>query len=230
MLRLEGVRLRRGAWTLAADLSVERGAAVAVMGPSGSGKSSLLAAIGGFLEHEGAILWDGARVDGRPPGRRPVATLFQEENLFPHLDARRNVALGIRPDLRLTPADWAAVDAALDAAGLSGLGARLPGDLSGGQAARVALARVAVQDRPLLLLDEAFSGLGPALKAEMLERTARLASEGGRTLLMVTHEPEDARAIGSETILVADGRVAPPVPTEPLLNDPPDALRRYLEG
>ncbi|MGR3542257.1 MAG: thiamine ABC transporter ATP-binding protein [Hasllibacter sp.] len=228
MLRLEGVRIRRGSFTLHAEMEVPKGAAVAVMGPSGAGKSTLLAAIGGFAEHSGTIRWDGARIDTLPPGRRPVATLFQEENLFPHLTARRNVGLGLRPDLRLSRAQWDAVDGALAAAGLDGLGGRLPGDLSGGQAARVALARIAVQDRPILLLDEAFSGLGPALKAEMLGRTARLAAEGGRTLLMVTHDPEDARAACPGTILVAGGEAHAPVPTGPLLDDPPEALRGYL--
>ena len=220
--------VRRGDWVLRADLSVAQGASVAVMGPSGAGKSTLLAAIGGFEDADGAILWTGARIDALPPARRPCATLFQDGNLFPHLSARRNVALGVRPDLRLSAADWRRVDGALAEAGLEGFGDRLPGDLSGGQAARVALARVAVQDRPILLLDEAFGGLGPALKREMLERTAALARAGGRTLLMVTHDPDDAAAICPETILVADGRAHPPAPTAALLADPPPALAAYL--
>ncbi|PRY93390.1 thiamine transport system ATP-binding protein [Hasllibacter halocynthiae] len=228
MLRLEGVRVEREGWFLRADLAVPKGAAVAVMGPSGAGKSTLLSVIGGFEEHAGHVLWEEAPIDGLPPGRRPVATLFQDGNLFPHLSARRNVALGVRPDGRLGARDRARVDAALEDAGLGRFGDRLPGDLSGGQMARVALARIAVQDRPILLLDEAFSGLGPALKAEMLDRTVRLAAEGGRTLLMVTHEPEDARRICPETILVAEGIAHRPVGTEALLSDPPEALRAYL--
>ena len=203
------------------------GALVAVMGPSGAGKSTLLSAIGGFEEAAGAICWDGARIDGLPPARRPCATLFQDGNLFPHLSARRNTALGIRPSGRLTPDEWGRVDAALGDAGLAGFGDRLPGDLSGGQAARVALARVAVQDRPLLLLDEAFGGLGPALGREMLERTVALARAGGRTLLTITHDPDEA-AICPETIVVADGVAHPPAPTAALLADPPPALAAYL--
>ena len=220
--------VRRGDWVLRADLSVPAGALVAVMGPSGSGKSTLLSAIGGFEDASGTILWNGTRIDGLPPARRPCATLFQDGNLFPHLSARRNVGLGVRPNLRLSAAEWARVDAALAHSGLVGFENRLPGDLSGGQAARVALARVTVQDRPLLLLDEAFGGLGPALKREMLERTAALARDGGRTLLMVTHDPDDAAAICARTILVADGVAHPPAPTAALLADPPPALGAYL--
>ena len=220
--------MRRGGWALWADLSVAPGALVAVIGPSGAGKSTLLSAIGGFEDVSGAILWNGARIDALSPARRPCATLFQDGNLFPHLSGRRNVALGLRPNLRLSDAEWARVDAALADAGLEDFAGRLPGDLSGGQAARVALARVAVQDRPLLLLDEAFGGLGPALKREMLERTAALAKADGRTLLMITHDPDDAAAICPETILVADGLVHPPAPTGALLADPPPALAAYL--
>ena len=225
MLEVRGT-IRRGAFALRADLAVAEGAHVAVMGPSGSGKSALLDAVAGFAQVEGEVRWRGARIDGLPPGRRPCAVLFQDGNLFPHLSARRNVGLGLRPDLRLSGDEWARVDAALAATGLAGLEDRRAAALSGGQQARVALARVAVQDAPVLLLDEPFGGLGPALAREMLERTAALA--GGRTMLVVTHDPEEARAACPETILVADGLAHPPAPTEDLLRDPPPALAAYL--
>ena len=228
MLALEGVVVRAGGFALAADLKVARGARVAVMGPSGAGKSTLLSGIGGFAETEGAILWDGARIDGLPPGRRPVAALFQEGNLFPHLTAARNVALGIRPDGRLDAPGRARVADALARVGLEGLADRRPGALSGGQRARVALARVSVQSKPLILLDEAFSALGPALRAEMLDLTAGIAAGAGATVLMVTHLPEDALRVCPETIVVADRRARAPVPTAAMLDDPPAALAGYL--
>ena len=228
MLALEGVTVRAGAFALAADLTVARGASVAVMGPSGAGKSTLLAGIAGFAETTGAIRWDGARIDGLPPGRRPAATLFQEGNLFPHLTAARNVALGIRPDGRLGSADRERVAAALARVGLEGLEDRRPDALSGGQRARVALARVSVQSRPLILLDEAFSALGPALRTEMLDLTAGIAGAAGATVLMVTHLPEDARRVCPETILVMDGQAHAPVSTAAMLDDPPEALAGYL--
>lgn len=228
MLALDGVTVRAGAFALGADLTVPAGARVAVMGPSGAGKSTLLAGIGGFAQTTGAIRWEGTRIDALPPGRRPVATLFQEGNLFPHLTAARNVALGIRPDGRLSPEGRARVAEALARVGLSGFEDRRPAALSGGQRARVALARVAVQSRPLILLDEAFAALGPALREEMLDRTAGIAEAAGATMLMVTHLPEDARRVCPLTILVMDGRAHPPEPTDAILDDPPPALGDYL--
>ncbi len=226
MLALD-LTIERGGFRLAADLSVPKGARVAVMGPSGAGKSTLLEAVAGFVPSEGRLEWDGAPMGG-PPGRRPVAMLFQEDNLFPHLTVARNAGLGIRPDLRLSRSDWSRVERALERVGLGGLGGRRPAQLSGGQRGRVALARVLLMRRPLLLLDEPFAALGPALKAEMLALVAEVCSEIGATLLMVTHDPHDARALAGQVIVVSDGAASPPRPTAPLLADPPPALRRYL--
>ena len=117
---------------------------------------------------------------------------------------------------------------AIERVGLGGLDARKPAQLSGGQQVRVALARVLVQRQPLVLLDEPFAALGPALKAEMLDLVRDLMDETGATLLMVSHDPADARRIAPRTVLVADGRASPPRDTETLLSDPPEPLRRYL--
>jgi thiamine transport system ATP-binding protein len=229
MLRLDRLELQVGGFRLSADLEVPRGASVAVMGPSGGGKSTLLAAIAGFLEPAwGLILWEGRDLGPLPPGQRPVSVLFQDNNLFPHLTALQNVALGIRPSLHPRPEEQARAEAALTRVGLGGLGDRRPAQLSGGQQGRAALARLLVQDRPVVLMDEPFAALGPALKAEMLELTREVLGGRGATLLMVTHDPEDARAIAESVIVVAEGRAAPPVPTEALLADPPPALRAYL--
>ena len=217
----------RGGFRLSADLAVPKGARVAVMGPSGAGKSTLLEAVAGFVPCEGRLEWGGAPLGG-PPGERPLAMLFQEDNLFPHLTVARNAGLGVRPDLRLTRPDRARVEAALERVGLGGYGARRPAQLSGGQRGRAALARVLLMRRPLLLLDEPFAALGPALKAEMLALVAEVSGEIGATVLMVTHDPDDARALADHVIVVSDGRAEPPRPTAPLLADPPPALRRYL--
>lgn len=226
MLRIEA-RISRGAFVLDASLAVPRGARVAVMGPSGGGKSTLLEAVAGFLPIEGAMSWEGAPLDGSP-GARPVAMLFQEDNLFPHLDLARNAGLGIRPDGRLSGPERARVEAALARVGLEGLGGRRPSQISGGQRGRAALARVLLMRRPVLLLDEPFAALGPALKASMLALVAEVLDEWGGTLLMATHDPGDARAIAGEVIVVAEGRASPPRATRVLLADPPPALRRYL--
>jgi thiamine transport system ATP-binding protein len=229
MLTLEGVVVALEDWRFEADLSVPEGAAVAVVGPSGSGKSTLLAAVAGFVPvSEGRILWQGRDITDLPPAERPLTLLFQEHNLFPHLTVAQNVGLGLRPGLRLDVGERAAVEAALGDVGLAGFGARRPASLSGGERQRVALARALLRGRPLLMLDEPFAALGPALRREMLDLVAGLRERTGATLMIVTHEPRDARRIASHTIFVDAGRAAPPVPTEALFADPPPALREYL--
>ena len=229
MLELDAIRIRLGAFTLDADMAVAPGGIVAVMGASGSGKSTLLSAIAGFVAPEaGRIRVDGRPLDGLAPGDRLVSILFQDQNLFPHLDLAANVGLGLRPDLRLSRAQVAARDAALDRVGLAGLGRRLPRDVSGGQRSRAALARALLRARPWLLLDEPFAALGPALRREMLDLLRDTVRDGAMTALMVTHDPADARAVADRTAFVADGRVHAPVGTEALLADPPPALAAYL--
>lgn len=229
MLRLDRLRLRRGAFELRAHMDVPCGTRNAVMGPSAAGKSTLLDAIAGFLQPaSGAILWNGDSLEGVAPADRPAAMVFQENNLFPHLSAERNVMLGLRPNARPSRADHDRVAEALERVGLGGLGARRPAELSGGQQGRVTLARVLVQDRPLLLLDEPFAALGPALKAEMIALVREIAEEADRTILMITHDPQDARDLDGGVIIVADGQAAAPAPVEEVLTRPPKALADYL--
>jgi thiamine transport system ATP-binding protein len=154
--------------------------------------------------------------------------VFQDGNLFPHLSIARNVALGINAARRLASADQERVLAALDRVGLGAFADRKPGNLSGGQQSRAALARVLVMGRPLLLLDEPFAALGPAQRGEMLDLVTGLCDDTGATLIMVSHAPEDARRIGGVTSVVADGVASVPVETGPLLANPPEVLRDYL--
>lgn len=229
MLTLDKLLLSQGDFRLSADFTLAPRARVAVIGPSGAGKSTLLSAIAGFLAPtSGRILWAGEEITATPPGRRPLSILFQDQNLFPHLSVAQNIGLGLDPKLRLSRAELAQIEAALARTGLAGLGARKPAELSGGQQGRVALARALLRARPLLLLDEPFAALGPALKSEMLALTAEIATEQGTTLMMVSHDPADARALCPETVLVADGIAHPPQPTGPLLDAPPTALAAYL--
>jgi thiamine transport system ATP-binding protein len=140
----------------------------------------------------------------------------------------QNVGLGLRPALRLKPDDRAWVEDAIQRVGLAGHADKRPGQLSGGQQSRAALARILVQDRPLVLLDEPFAALGPALRAEMLDLVAQLVADAGATLLMVTHAPEDAQRIAGQLIFVAGGIARAPVPTVETLKNPPPELRAYL--
>lgn len=228
-LELQDVVLAQEGFRLTASLTVPKGATVAVIGPSGAGKSTLVSAIAGFFPPvSGRILWEGADIGGLPPGRRPLTVLFQDQNLFPHLTVAQNLGLGLSSRLRLTSTDRDRIETALDRVGLAGLGARRPAELSGGQASRAALARALLRARPMLLLDEPFAALGPGLKAEMLDLVAEVARETGATVLMVTHDPTDARRIAPLTLLVADGVAHPPLPTGALLDNPPPALAAYL--
>ncbi|KPA19926.1 Thiamine import ATP-binding protein ThiQ [Shimia sp. SK013] len=229
MLTLDALTLTQDDFKLTADFTVATGSRTAIIGPSGAGKSTLLAAISGFLTPKhGHIRWQDTDLTQSPPGKRPVAMLFQDNNLFPHLTVAQNVGLGLRPNLRLTQDEQAKVAAALTRVGLADMSDRKPAQLSGGQQSRVALARVLVQSRPLILLDEPFAALGPALKTDMLDLVAALLDETNATLLMVSHDPTDARRIAPQTILVADGKAHPPQDTQTLLDTPPDALKAYL--
>lgn len=228
MIELEDLQIELGDFRLAADLAIAPGL-TAVIGPSGAGKSTLLGVIGGFVEPSGGSLRImGDDVAGRAPGQRPVAQLFQDGNLFPHLTVLENLALGIGPRLRVSAEDRARLEAALARVGLSGLGGRRPGALSGGQQSRAALARVLVQDKPVVLLDEPFGALGPALRREMLDLAREVLAAPGRTVLMVTHDPEDAERVAESVILVMDGRATGPFDRAALFADPPPALRAYL--
>lgn len=229
MLRLEDVTIGNGDFIVVADFEVPKGRKLAIIGPSGAGKSTLVEAIAGFLPLlRGRLLWDGTDIGHVAPGKRPVAMLFQDGNLFAHLSVAQNVGLGLDPNLKLTAAQRDLVARAIDRVGLAGLEARTPAALSGGQQSRAALARVLVQGRPLLLLDEPFAALGPALKAEMLDLVDDLVRETDATLLMVSHDPADARRIADQVALVAEGVAHPPQDTAAMLDDPPAALRAYL--
>jgi thiamine transport system ATP-binding protein len=229
MLNLDGLVIEAGDFTLRADWSVPAGARVALIGPSGAGKSTLLGAIAGFVAPaRGRILWEGRDLGPLEPGARPVGILFQDQNLFPHLDVGENLGLGISPALRLGPEDRSRIAQALARVGLPGAGGRRPGTLSGGEAARVALARTLLRPRPILLLDEPFAAFGPALKADMLALVDRIATETGALVLLVTHDPGDAKRFAGMCVFVDGGVALPPVPTAHFFGEARGALRAYL--
>ena len=231
MLTLEHVTATKGTFTLNADITINPGQKLAIIGPSGSGKSTLLDVIAGFLPvTNGKVIWKGQDLTTAPPGARPVSLLFQDNNLFPHLTIAQNTGLGLRPDLKLNAAQKTQVEDALARVGLSGRGTDKPGALSGGQQSRAALARVLLQGTPLVLLDEPFSALGPALKAEMLALLADVLSDTRATLLMVTHDPADAMAVAKNLVLVADGVAHAAVDVVTGFENPTPALKAYLGG
>ena len=200
-------------------LSVQQGERLAVLGPSGAGKSTLLNLIAGFLPPaSGTILINDQPHTTTPPARRPVSMLFQENNLFHHLTVRQNIALGMHPGLKLNPAQTASLQTIAGQMSIDSLLDRLPGELSGGQRQRVALARCLVREQPVLLLDEPFSALDPALRQEMLTLVNDVCQRQHLTLLMVSHSVEDAARIAPRSLVVADGRIAWDGATETLLS------------
>lgn len=229
MLQLEKLRVALGSFTLSVDLTVPQGARVALMGASGSGKSTLLSALAGFvLPDAGRITMAGQDVTTAPVAKRPVSILFQDGNLFPHLDVFDNIALGIAPDLRLGAADEARVRDALRKVDLDGMEKRMPAALSGGQQSRVALARMLLRDKPVALLDEPFSALDPALRREMLELMRGLCEETGQTLFMATHDLRDAEHLCDRIVLLEDGKVALDADLSRALAERPAVLRPWM--
>lgn len=229
---LEELGFSYGEAAMAFDLTASAGAIVAVMGPSGSGKSTLLNLVAGFeTPCSGRILIAGQDVTGLPPAERPVSMVFQENNLFAHLSVEKNVGLGISPSLGLSAADRVTVAEALASTGLAGKEKRLPGELSGGERQRVALARVLVRDRPVLLLDEPFASLGPALRAEMLDLLAELHAERRPTVFLVSHHPEDARRIAERVVFIENGKIAAEGDAVQFFGgNGPAAFQRYVGG
>lgn len=228
-VQLENVAFGYGEVRFVFDAAFPAGAISAVMGASGSGKSTLLSLVAGFeAPQAGRVLIGGEDVTALPASARPVSMVFQENNLFAHLTVEANVGLGISPSLRLAAKDHEAVEGALARTGLEGKQKRLPRELSGGERQRVALARVLVRNRPVLLLDEPFASLGPALRDDMLALVDELQAERRMTVLFVTHQPDDARRIADHVVFIEGGKVAASGDAAAFFaDDGPEVFRRY---
>lgn len=207
-------------------LSVRQGELIAVLGPSGAGKSTLLNLVAGFLQPaNGRITIEGQDHTHTPPAARPVSMLFQENNLFTHLSVRQNIGLGMHPGLRLNAGQQQKLGDIAAQMGIGDLLDRMPGELSGGQRQRVALARCLVREQPILLLDEPFSALDPALRQEMLLLVKEVCERQNLTMLMVSHSVEDAVKIAPRSVVIADGRIAWDGDTEQLVSGKASASR-----
>nr|WP_321525211.1 thiamine ABC transporter ATP-binding protein [uncultured Cohaesibacter sp.] len=229
MIRLDHLFIALEDWQMTVSLEVAAGSFCALIGPSGAGKSTILNAIAGFLPHgSGQLFIDGRDMASLAPADRPVSMLFQEHNLFNHMTVEQNVGLGVDPSLKLGKTEWLRVEEALAQVGLDGMGKRLPRALSGGQRQRASLARAILRRRPVLLLDEPFAALGPALRKGMLQLVRDLAAQNGQTIIMVTHHPDDARLAADQIALVQDGTIEQVGETDAFFANPSDALKAYL--
>lgn len=217
MIRLDQVAFHYEDMAMFFDATFAAQSFTAIIGPSGGGKSTLLNLIAGFeTAQSGHVLIGDKDVTALPPDQRPVSMIFQDNNVFAHLDVWTNVALGISPSLKLSHDDRARIAAALADVGLAAMMTRTPGELSGGERQRIAIARALVRDRPVLLLDEPFAALGPALRRDMLDLVIAMQRQRSLTVVMVSHQPEDAAFAASHTAYLEAGRVVALRPTAEL--------------
>ena len=228
MLKLN-FSLKESYLTISTNISLEPNKIYAVVGPSGAGKSTFLNLISGFASiSSGSIIWNGQEISNLPPAKRSVSILFQDNNLFPHLSVWRNLALAVTHWPKISRDNEEKLKAVMSEVGILGLENRKPSQLSGGQQSRVALARVLLQKNKILLLDEAFSALGPSLKEQMLELIKKISKNKKLLVLMVTHDPADAKKVASQTLVIKDKKVHPPLSTEKALDPINGPLADYL--
>ena len=205
MIRLEQVVFKYEDMTMSFDADIPGGCFLAIIGPSGAGKSTLLNLIAGYeAPLSGRIVIGEVDMDGFAPHLRPVSMIFQDNNVFAHLDVWQNVAIGIAPSLRLNEAQRASVAAAMAKTGLAALAKRRPGEVSGGERQRIAIARALLKDPPILILDEATSSLDATTEAAVqaaLDEVMR-----GRTTFVIAHRLATVR--NADRILVFhEGRI-----------------------
>ena len=208
-VQCRNIRLSYGTTEVLRDvnLDIEPGEFFALLGPSGSGKSSLLRLIAGFNRHtQGQLLVDGQDITQLETWQRPVGLVFQNYALWPHLSVWDNVAFGL-VERRVEKGLIATrVGAALEMVGLSAYGQRRPSQLSGGQQQRVAIARALCMTPKIMLFDEPTSALDPEMVKEVLDTMVALASEG-MTMLVVTHEMGFARQVADRVIFMEQGQI-----------------------
>ncbi|MEO5833662.1 MAG: ABC transporter ATP-binding protein [Nakamurella sp.] len=231
-ITLAGVRKSFGDTAAVDDLSavIPAGSLTALLGPSGCGKSTTLALISGLLDPDrGDIRFDDRSQLGVPAERRPAALVFQKPLLFPHLDVERNVGFGLRMRRVDRSETRRRVAEILDRVQLGPLARRRVGELSGGQEQRVALARALVLEPRVLLLDEPFSQLDAALRAEMRCLLTDLHAEYGVTTLLVTHDQSEAVEVADTIALMLDGHLAGQGTPETFYTAPPSlAAARFF--
>ncbi len=192
------------------DLRVDAGEVAGILGPSGSGKSTLIDLLAGFLlPNGGTIRYDDTPLNDLPPEKRPVTTLFQQHNLFEHLTAEQNLLIGLHGNIHATPNEHARARAILGELGIADQADKVVTALSGGQQQRVALGRALLRERTILLLDEPFTGLDQATRADVLDLVRTLTSRRGLHTIMVTHEPSDCDAIADHCYEMKKGVLQP---------------------
>ena len=207
------------------NLSIKDKEFVTLLGPSGCGKTTTLRIIGGFLEpNEGAVYFDGVKMNGVPAYKRKVNTIFQRYALFPHLDVFENIAFGLRVAKKSNDEINNRVTEMLKLVGLSKMAHRSVDDLSGGQQQRVAVARALANSPKILLLDEPFSALDLRLKKDMQFELKKIQSKTGITFISVTHDQEEALSMSDSVVVIDKGKIQQIGSPEDIYNEPKNAF------
>ncbi|MGE0749773.1 MAG: ABC transporter ATP-binding protein [Variibacter sp.] len=190
------------------SLRIRRGEFLSMLGPSGCGKTTLLRAIAGFLDPtSGVITIGGKRMNGVPPHRRPVNTVFQNYALFPHMTVAENIAFGPKRAGKPRADITRRVGEVLDTVGMANFAGRYPRELSGGQQQRIALARAIINEPRVLLLDEPLGALDLKLRKRMQTELKRLHQLLGITFVYVTHDQEEALAMSDRIAVMSHGEI-----------------------
>ena len=198
-------QIKNGAFSVQCDFSVEIGNHLSLFGPSGSGKSSVLLGLAGFLPIiNGDLVYDDKSISKIEPKDRPFDLLFQENNLFPHLTVSKNILLGLGAKAKMDLQNSYIVNEILDLVGLYKERNRLPQDISGGQRSRAAIARSLIRKKPILLLDEPFAALDFELKNEILALLLRVTRKNNLSIILVSHDPRDVQKLGSDVVMFSE--------------------------
>lgn len=203
MLNVTDLRFGGGSCPLhKLSFSVKRGDILTIDGPSGVGKTTLLNILAGYEQAEAGsrACWEDEDILHLPVWQRPLSFLFQEGNLFEHLPCQKTIELALSPTGRISPDDKHLIANTLQRLSVGHLSSRYPGELSGGEAQRMGLARALVRKSPLLLLDEPFSALDMKARTDAITLIRQLADEDRLAVLLVSHDSMDARRLGASSL------------------------------
>ncbi len=208
MIKLENISIKLDNFRTKFTVEINKGEWVGIIGQSGAGKSTFLNLIAGFAQPEaGSLLINNTEVRNLSASKRSISSLFQDNNLFPHLSVYQNIAIAIKPNLKLHENEKGKIFEIIEYLNLSSKIHSSIGTLSGGERQRVALGRVMSSDKKILLLDEPFSQLDPNLRIEMLELIKKIREKKKITIIMAIHTPAEAIDFVSRFLLIKEGEV-----------------------
>ena len=209
-------------------LQVKEGELLTLLGPSGCGKTTILRTIGGFIDvTSGDITIDGKSIVNLPPEKRPTSMVFQSYNLWPHMTVQQNLEYGLK--LRKVPAAERAkrVEEGLALVKMSGFESKYPGQMSGGQQQRIAIARSLLLEPSVLLLDEPFSALDAKIRMQMREELRKIQTDLNITVVFVTHDQEEAMMISDRIVVMSKGHIEQDGSPTEIYNNP---ATRFVAG